>query len=251
MLRQKIIMNKEILYEILNSKSEILSSTEIENIMNEELDKSPQDMDTDLIDLCLDALNTFDEEKLNKRKKKYRFGKTLIAAAIFVLVIGITIPVCAKYLSINVPEGIVAIYNECFNIDISQDDYIDDIYGQLEQDGIDDIVLPKLIFETDSIISNYTFSNDNNALIVSFDFSNDAIIGSVTIEKYEQYEFFSGTGKISSEFENIEYFNINDISVLVFGIDDKSYISYSVDKTDYCISLNCDYKTACQIAKTI
>ena len=63
-----MIMNKEILYEILNSKSETLSSAEIESILNEELDKSPQEMDTDLVDLCLEALNLVDEKKLNNRK---------------------------------------------------------------------------------------------------------------------------------------------------------------------------------------
>lgn len=246
-----MIMNKEILYEILNSKSETLSSAEIESILNEELDKSPQEMDTDLVDLCLEALNSVDEKKLNNRKKKYRLSKILIAAALFALIIGISIPVCAKYLNVNVPQGIVTLYKECFNIDIMPDEYIDDIYGQLEYDGIENIVLPIMTFETDTKISNYSVSSENNTIIVNFDFSNNSVSGSVTIEKYDKYDFFSGIGKVSSEFNSIEHLNVNDISVMVFGIDDKSYISYTIDKTDYCIALECDHETACQIAKTL
>lgn len=244
-------MNKEILYEILNSKSETLSSTEIENIMNEELDKSAQDMDTDLIDLCLEALNTVDEEKLNKRKKKYRFGRVFIAAAIFVLIIGITIPLCAKYLSINVPEGIVSLYKECFNIDITYDKCVDDIYGQLEKDGIDDVVLPELLFESTTEISNYSLSVGDNATLYAFDFKKDNIFGRVSIEKYNQYDFFSGKIKISSEFDNVSYIEKDQIQILVFSKNDLSYIKYTDDKTDYSIVLETDYSTAYQIAKVI
>lgn len=246
-----MIMNKEILYEILNSKSETLSSAEIESILNEELDKSPQEMDTDLVDLCLEALNSVDEKKLNNRKKKYRLSKILIAAALFALIIGISIPVCAKYLDVNVPQGIVTLYKECFNIDIMPDEYIDDIYGQLEYDGIENIVLPIMIFETDTKISNYSVSNDNNTIIVNFDFSNNSVSGSVTIEKYDKYDFISGKVDVSSDFNNVEYFNKNGTEILIFSKDDLSYINYSADKIDYSIVLHSDFETAYQIAESI
>lgn len=251
MLGQIIIMNKEILYEILNSESETLSSTEIENIMNEELDKSTQDMDTDLIDLCLEALNTVDEEKLNKKKKKYRFGKIMVAAAIFIVIAGITIPVCAKHLNINIPKGIVTIYQEYFNIDISKNEYIDDIVGTLEHDGIEKVVLPKIVLNKDTDIYNYLYNNDTNAIIVNFDFTDKTIYGSVTIEKYNEYDFFSGKSDVSSDFENIEYINQNNIDILIFSNGDLSYINYTIEKTDYNIVLDSDFETACQIAKGI
>lgn len=244
-------MNKEILYEILNSKSETLSSAEIENIMNEELDKSTQDMDTDLIDLCLEALNTVDEEKLNKRKKKYRFGRMMVAAAIFIVIIGITIPVCAKYLSINVPEGIVTIYKECFNIDISKDVYVDDIVGMLEQDGIEKVILPRMVLNKDTNIYHYLCTDDTNAIIVNFDFIDKNIYGSITIEKYNEYSFFSGKSDVSSDFDNVEYINQNDIEILVFSKGNLSYINYTIEKIDYSIVLDSDFETAYQIAKSI
>lgn len=247
-----MIMNKEILYEILKSKSETLSSAEIESILNEELDKSSDEMDTDLVDLCLEALNTVDEKKLNIRKHKIKFSKILIAAVIFVTAIIITIPVCAKYLNINVPEGMVTIYKECFNIDISKDVLIDDVFGQLEQDGINDIVLPKLVFYPNTQNCNYTKESMENYTMYGFDFIDDDITGHVTLQAYnDSYEFVVGNKKVSSSYEKIEYFEVNELTVLVFYNDDTSYINYSNNNTEYNIVINCDYETACQIAKTI
>lgn len=244
-------MNKEILYEILKSKSETLSSAEIESIMNEELDKSPEDMDTDLIDLCLEALNTVDEEKLNRKKRKYRFGRVIIAAAVFALVIGITIPVCAKYLSINVPAGIVTIYKECFNIDLTNKNDVIDIASKLERDGIDGIILPEIMFNTTTTIADYHCENSDSSVTIEFAFHNNDTNGYVTIEKYNSYDFLIRNKKASSDFENFKTIITDNINILVFGTDNYSYISYIVGNTEYNITLECNYDYAYQIAKTI
>lgn len=246
-----MIMNKEILYEILSSKSETLSSAEIESILNEELDKSPQEMDTDLVDLCLEALNTVDEKKLNKRKRRLNISKALIAAVVFVIVIVISIPVCAKYLSIDVPDGIVSLYRECLHIDISPEVNINDIIDEFEQNGIDNVVLPKIVFRKNTVISNYSCTDDSNTFVANFDFKTDNIFGSITIEKYDKYDFISGKVDVSSDFESVEYINKNGIEILVFSKDDLSYINYSVDKIDYSIVLYSDFETAYQIAESI
>lgn len=239
-------MNKEILYEILNSESESLSTAEIESILNEELDKSPEEMDTDLVDLCLDALETVGEKKLNKRKHRIRISRVLIAAVIFVLMIGLSIPACARFFSIDVPDGVVKFYNDCFNVDLSNDKGIDNINGRLKQDGIVDAVLPKMIFSKETVITNYHLDNG-----VEFAFSNDKINGYVTIQNYNDYDFLIGSKKTVSDFEQFETLEIDNVTVLVFGNDNTSYIDYVVDNTEYNISIMCDYKTALQIAKTI
>lgn len=245
-------MNNETLYEILISKSETLSSVEIEGILNEELDKSPEEMDTDLVDLCLEALNTVDEKKLNNRKRKINISKILIAAVIFVTVILISIPVCAKFLSINVPDGVVTIYKDCFHIDISQDEYINDIAGRLEEDGINDAVLPNILFELETRNSDYSKEEMGNYTMINFSFTNDEIEGHVTIQKYNSgFDFFVDEDNASSGFERIDYFDINGVKVLVFGNNDISYIKYAIDNTEYNLFIECNHDTACQIAKTI
>lgn len=240
-------MNKEILYEILNSESESLSTAEIESILNEELDKSPEEMDTDLVDLCLDALETVGEKKLNKRKHRIRISRVLIAAVIFVLMIGLSIPACARFFSIDVPDGIVKFYNDCFNVDLSNDEGIDNINGQLKQDGIVDVALPDIIFSKETIITDYHLDNG-----IEFAFSNDEINGYVTIQIYDHdYDFFIGQQKENSEFEQIDYLHINDVDIIILSNDDTSHIQYFVNNIEYNIYIHCDYETALQIAKTL
>lgn len=49
-------MDKKTLLEILKTEPFSFTLREIEEIMDEELGKSPDDMDTELIDLCADIL---------------------------------------------------------------------------------------------------------------------------------------------------------------------------------------------------
>lgn len=243
-------MNKEILYEILKSKSEKLSAAEIESIMNEELDKSTSTMDTDLIDLCLEALDGAEKEQLNKRRVRLKVSKILIAAVIFVLIIGISIPTCAKHFNVTIPEGIVTFYSDCFNVDLSQTEYVDDLLGQLEQDGIENVVLPKMTILPETKISNY-YKNNNKVLDVSFSFSTSEFDGSVTISNLYFEDSNSPNLKVNDTYDQMNYYEVNGVSVIVFYKDDYSLINYIANDFEYNITLDCDYETACQIAKTL
>lgn len=245
-------MNKEILYEILKSKSEKLSVAEIESIMNEELDKSTSTMDTDLIDLCLEALEDAEKEQLNKRRVRLKVSRILIAAVIFVLVIGISIPACARYFNVTIPEGIVTFYSDCFNVDLSQTEYVDDIFSQLEEDGIESANLPEITFYPETEIFNYSLTNFDKSNIISFDFCNSKIKGHVDMQNNpNNYDNAYLSDKATFEFENFDYIEANEISVLVLGNNDDSCLFYVKDCVEYSIVLNCDYKTAYEIAKTV
>lgn len=57
------MMSRETFLEILCEKSMTFTSSEILDIMNEELDKPIDEMDTNLIDNCLKALKDTDDKK--------------------------------------------------------------------------------------------------------------------------------------------------------------------------------------------
>lgn len=245
-------MNKEILYEILTSDSDRLSSAEIESIMNEELDKSPEEMDTDLVDLCLEALTSADDRQLNMKKHRIRFTKVLVAAVIFVLIVSVSIPVGAKYFNVDVPEGIVTFYKDYFSINLLGDKYIRDISGQLATDGIENAVLPDIVFKNDTLVYDYCFEENYGINSISFWFENDNIKSYVLIENHiSNIDNTIKLEKAPKENDNIRYITVNGIGVIIFSDDENSHIQYISDNVLYDISLSCDFETACQIAETI
>ena len=245
-------MNKDILYEILNSEYENLSSAEIEGILNEELDKSPEEMDTDLVELCLDALNSAGEKKLNKRRLRVRLSRILIAAVIFVLLIGIAIPVCAKYFSVSFSDGVVKFYDDCFSVDLSNNDYVQDLDGNLEQDGIVDEKLPDMLFQPETKISSYESEECAGITNINFEFQCGEIQGSAVIVKYAEAGDAKGNQrKVTSKFKYVNEIDKGEFSILVFSDDEESYLYYAYDGSEYSISLYCDYETACKIAESL
>lgn len=244
-------MNKEILYEILNSESESLTSAEIENIMNEELDKSPDEMDTDLIELCLDALTNADEEKLNSKKHRIRLSRMLLVAIIFILILGLTIPACAKIFNMDVPEGVVKVYKDCFYIDISNDKYVSDINGQLENDGIINSVLPEFIYLKEAKIYDYKFDKGNSFDAMDFSFSYNELSGTINIVKYHNNTNVFNSNTISNDFENIKYFEGNHCNGVILCNEFGTTIQYSDENISYSISTDCDYETALEIAEAL
>lgn len=245
-------MNKDTILEMLNSDSECLSLQEVYNILNEELEKSPEEMDTDLIELCMDAIESANSEKVNNKRVKMRIRKALIAAVIFVLVIGFTIPVCAKYFNINVPDGIVEFYDGCFNVDISNKEYVDDILVELEKNGVEDAVLPNQLFSENMKFYNINqlIDNGNNTIIA--DFNNNHLQGRISIQNYSNnFDFQTIQNKRTSDYSEMCVLNNGKIDILVLFDNNNSYIEYTINNSEYNISLNCDYETAYEIANSI
>ena len=115
-------MNKNSLLETLNSNKAKLTFEDIRTIMDEELNKDPNEMDTDLVDLCVDvlsgAINDTDTvenmESLNSTgeggKRVFRLTRALLIAAIVTVFFSIAIPVSAGYIKANridAPDSII------------------------------------------------------------------------------------------------------------------------------------------------
>lgn len=241
-------MDKEILYEILNSKSEKYSAEVIEEILNVELDKAPDEMDTDLVDLCLEALETVDEGQLNKKRHRIKFARVLTAAVVFILVIGVSIPAFAKLFNINVPEGVVNIYKNCFNIDLSNDEYTGDIFSQLEQDGFENVYLPNIVYSPSSSIYDYNCYSDNLRVFCKFSYSNNDVYGNVSINKYAENKnlSFSETDEVL-EAENVEYFKNSNINGTISSDGKAIHIYYVENNIEYDFIIKGNMETASEI----
>lgn len=248
-------MKKETFMAILEEDSMIFTEKELWEMIDEELAKDPSEMDTDLVDLCLDALDgKFDDEEIERinTRKRLRPGKILLVAAVIVLILGISLPVCAKHLNLNTGEGVVHYTGDHFNVNMVSSQNSVDVLSQLENEDIN-AVIPNELLKSEYVYDNYQIDESNaDCKVYYVEFKSKDVNGSVTIKNYtDDYDFLIGKNLADEDFENFEQITRNGIEILVFGDKETSYIYYVVDNIEYGIVLVCDYSTAYNIAETL
>lgn len=248
-------MKKETFMAILEEDSMIFTEKELWEMIDEELAKDPSEMDTDLVDLCLDALDgKFDDEEIERinTRKRLRPGKILLVAAVIVLILGISLPVCAKHLNLNTGEGVIHYIDNHFEVNLGTSNKSVDVLSQLRNEDIN-AVIPNELLKSGYSFDNYQVDYKNlNCKTYYVEFENKDIKGSITINNYiDNSEFLAGKSRADDEFENFEQISKNGHDILVFGDKETSYIYYVIDNTEYNILLECNYSTAYDIAETL
>lgn len=240
--------DEKLLFEVLKSKSEQLTYKEIEAILDEELDKAPNEMDTELVRLCLDALTSENVENKSSKRIKMPILKVVAIVAVIVVVFAVSITAGAKFFHINAPEGVVKVNGDHFSVDMNNTDVVEDIYNQLAYDGIENPILPKLFSDKETEITDYKIEIVDGHNMIGFDFVSKDINGRVTIQEFEDCDF---QNKMPAEVDNYELLTIKGISVLVYANTDMCNIQYTVENKEYIIYVRCDFDTVLEISKTI
>lgn len=277
-------MTKETLIKILSEKSMPFSEKEIHEMLDAELEKDPAEMDTDFVDLCLDVLdgkygegyyvedddnddnnsgsadkdtdtdNGAEDKKDKPNKKKIKFGKALLIAAVITVTLACSITAGAKLVQINASDDTVTYNGDHFSINLNGKDAentVEDIVQTLTQDGIENVVLPSAILNDDYVIKDYQ-SSDNN-LNFMFESNKSDIYGTVDIIIYDdKFNFSTGQADVNNEYYSAEEINSNGFNILKFESDSLITLIYVVDNDEYTVTLhNCDTEKAMAIAETI
>ncbi len=277
-------MTKETLIKILSEKSMPFSEKEIHEMLDAELEKDPAEMDTDFVDLCLDVLdgkygegyyvedddnddnnsgsadkdtdtdNGAEDKKDKPNKKKIKFGKALLIAAVITVTLACSITAGAKLVQINASDDTVTYNGDHFSINLNGKDAentVEDIVQTLTQDGIENVVLPSAILNDDYVIRDY--NNSENNINFSFDSSNTDIYGTVNISTYSnEFNFSAGQFDMNDEYYSVEEINVNDIDLLLLQSEDIFTILYIDNNNEYTITIhNSDYEHAQNIAESI
>ncbi len=245
---------------------------EINRLMEEELKKDPDEMDGELVDLCIDILEKGYAEQEQKHKQEHdrtekkhtriKVRRVLAVAAIITLLIAIAAPVSAAFSHNKVSDKIVQFYSDYFHMDLRKgstnaNHYSDNnshLIKELEERGFEYVILPKALL-------NYNYSRDIviqegdrfTSTTIDIEDTESKIYGSIHITRYDEItSSVAGEGQVSSEFKHIEQVNINGLDVIIFGSDDETSIRYLDNNTDYIITLrNCDIYTAVEIANSL
>ena len=282
-------MKREALIEMLGSDFTALTTDEVMEIMEKELDKAPEDADEELIDLCLevlkeeageiphrevpdiDTLNRMAaellaeeegekravEEKAPEKHTKIKIGKIFALVAVVAVLAAVITTVSADYFNIDASEKIVRFVKDRFITNLSDDESVD-LPLMFEEHGLEDIVLPEVFYNQDLYkVTEFECEKTefyDNKMEFSVSARNSEIKGGVSVKTCEDMTAFSvNQQSVSKNYKNVMEFEFRNESGLVFSTSTgESYITYKYGTNGYSISLlNCDFEDALAIAKTI
>lgn len=269
-------MDRDILLKAFDAGSMPLTLEEIEAIMDEEMAKDPSEMDGNLVEACLEILaeasakseakaaenNGTDNKETVKNKKKIRLRRIFLFAAIIIVLLGVAVPVGAKYIRSDVSEKIVKFYADHFEIDLTAENnkaynYSDDsvdIVKTLNEKGIENVILPSELLKDEYVKTISSLNEDKDYIIIEISFNNINTNGYITIIEYktENMDSLIGQSNASGNFDSVKQMILNGMSILVFGDNGNSYITYIDNNMEYEIHVsNRGYDFAVEIANTL
>lgn len=258
-------MNDSTLKEVLKVNFLSFSKEEIENIMEDELEKAPEEMDTELIDMCLDILMGEPNEKADedlaaspavsdKKAKRINFKKGILVAAIITLLLSIAIPVSANVFNIDVPENILKLYGKFFDLDLTEKKQSKRLSSILTKYELNDIVLPLYLYDHCEI-SDFEKIEEDFVTRIRFIFSDEEnkIYGRVRIDSLGNgMDFSNGEMLFNGHYKEAKQLTVNGINVIIFVENSSSFIIYYLNDVEYSIVLNgVTFDKAVEIASTL
>ena len=271
-------MTKKQLLKILNDDSLELTVEELENIIEEELQKDESEMDPDLIEYCLYYISKAGADGGKEKKadsagndkiaeppaadklKKSRFNGKLkklpiIAATIALLLVTTGIATVAT--NKKVKNSAISFYEN--HIQVHFDKQKDEsgipgteIAAELRKHDISDLKLPAMFLSSDCIYNNIFEDNIDGLKVTSFSYRANNLSGKVSIRK-----FYSNESVLPIDFNNttsyskVEELSVNGLTVFVIEQENFCSIAYQDNLTQYMMYLNTDFAETVEIAKTL
>lgn len=253
--------------KILNDDSLELTAEELENIIEEELQKDESEMDPDLIEYCLHYINKAEskgsggkkaEPAEDKPKKPHsgRLKKILIIAATIALLL-ITSGIATIATDKNVKNSAITFYENHIQVLFDKQKEESGIPGteiaaELKKHDISDLKLPAMFFSSDCIYSNILEDNTENLKAISLSYQTKNSSGQVSVSRFYSEEIIPPVDfHNTTSYSQAEEFMVNGLKVFVIEQGDFCSIAYQDNLIQYMMYLNTDFASAIEIAKTI
>lgn len=253
-------ISKKKLKKMIASDFTDLSTEEIKALIQKEVDKGPDKLDTDYIDLCFELLSIKSNSTNAKKVKFTKSAKVLLIAATLMVVFISTITVSAQF-NLNIPEKIVHLINgnaeidyNLENADTTADGYAlldTDLAKQIADYGITPVTFPEEMIKENSKITKIKLDMNEDVLkIVDIDFEYNGQKGSLYIQQISENTGSTGVNTVL-DIKSGRMINVNGMDVLVFEQENSCSIRYKDNFTTYDIHLDCNLETAIKFAESI
>ena len=271
-------MTKKQLLKILNDDSLELTVKELENIIEEELQKDDSEMDPDLIEYCLYYISKAETDGGKEKKadiagndkiteppaadklKKSRFNgklKNLLIIAATIALLLVTTGIATVATNKEVKNSAITFYEN--HIQVYFDKQKDEsgipgteIAAELRKHDISDLKLPAMFLSSDCIYDNIFEDNIDGLKVTSFSYRANNLSGKVSIRK-----FYSNESVLPIDFNNttsyskVEELSVNGLTAFVIEQENFCSIAYQDNLTQYMMYLNTDFAETVEIAKTL
>ncbi len=253
-------LSKKKLKKMIASDFTDLSTEEIKTLIQKEVDKEPDEIDTDYIDLCFELLSIKNSKQKASKVKFTKPTKVLLAAAVLMVVFISTITVSAQF-NLNIPQKIAQLINgnaeidyDLENADTTANGYAlleSDLAKQLVDYGITPVTFPEeIVKESCTTTEIKMVMNEDVLKIVDIDFEYNTIIGNLYIQQTSQNTESAGVNTVM-DVKSGQMIKVNGMDVLIFEQENNCKIKYKDNLTTYDISLDCDLETAIKFAESI
>ena len=253
-------LSKKKLKKMIASDFTDLSTEEIKALIQKEVDKGPDEIDTDYIDLCFELLSIKNNKQKSSKVKFTKPTKVLLAAAVLMVVFVSTITVSAQF-NLNIPQKITQLINgnaeidyNLENADTTADGYTlldTDLAKQLADYGITPVTFPEeMTKENCKITKIESISSDHISNIVSIDFDYKGQQGWLTIEQMSKELETAGVSTVM-DIKSGQMINVNGMDILAFEKENSCTIIYKDNLTKYNIYIDCNLETAIKLAESI
>ena len=167
-------------------ENKTFTKEEIEAIMDEELDKNPDEMDTELVEQCLAVLESFDEKENQPAKKKtVRVRKVLLIAAIITVLVAVCIPVGADWINIDADSDNIQYVDGKFIIKEGKSESYDLEY-ETALYGFENAVYPRVFLSEAFEIIDVSYEKlDLGDIKLSVKINGEAVNGYMDVHKYD------------------------------------------------------------------
>lgn len=248
----------------LKEKPMSFTLKEIEQIMDDELSKNPEEMNIELIDLCAVLIEKIINKSESKKGKRIKFNKFAVCAAIIAVILSIAMPITADYIKNGTKGKIITEYENNYEINLnnandnakkySSDEF--SIIKDFENIGLNNIVLPQAMLKKNGCtFNNLIPSKEEDLLNARVDFSYNSDINGViyVFRGYTDEKTYNlAIVKVTGTADCIKIINNNGMDILVESNRQKSHIFYKDNNTVYHIHLeNCSFDDAINIACSI
>lgn len=241
-------MKKSELKKALLGKNTVLSEESIRRVIEKELEKDADDVDTALLDACFAFLETQQQgkETENKQREKRLTARRILpaaAAAVLLCTIG---AVCSFMLSQGQDQ--IAQDAQSAVSAASASSYLE---AQLLSFGISPVTLPaEMISENCTVAQIKDISAESTAeMCIEVQFEYNGAAGKMTVESGAEAhppDFAAAAGAKSEQ-----TFSINGTDVSVFELESGAAVRYQAGGAVYSIYLDMGIADAVKFAKTI